>query len=114
MTGHQAHRGWPVCLPALALTVLALAFVSAMPANAAASRYCHGLLVGRTGNVYSVARVSCATAGRIGRRFLSHRRVPRPWTCRGRRSNSGRSKYVFVCRAPHRRTIRVFDAIFAD
>jgi len=99
---------------ALALTLIALAGLAGGSAPAHAARYCHGLSVGHTGNVYSVAGVSCARAKRIGLRFLHRRRVPSPWHCRGRRANSGRTKYVFTCRASRRRAIRVFDATFAD
>jgi len=98
------------------LLLLCAALASWLPSGpaAAASGYCHGLPVGHTGDVYSVSRVSCASARSIALRFLHRQRVPAPWRCNGRRSNTGRSEYVFVCRTSRGRSLHVYDASYAD
>lgn len=108
-TGHRIRH-----LLVTAIACVALAIVAGAPANARAGKYCHGLLVGHVGDVYSVSRVSCATARNVGLRFMHHHRLLAHWKCRGRRTNSGRSEFVFTCHGPHGRSLRVFDSTFAD
>ncbi len=96
------------------IACVALAILAGAPADARAPKYCHGLLVGHVGDVFSVSRVSCTTARKVGVRFMHHRRLMSHWKCHGRRSNSGRSEFVFTCHGPHRSSLRVFDSTFAD